>query len=140
MKRIIATLSILGISFSLSSCGVFTSSCESLKKDVNSKESFGSLLYGEYEIQRNRYLAKTISEMRLSEATVDLLKSYSEVQELLIEKPECLVKAELVTILRDSQPDIENIIQTAKISDSDAYRIMLGPKDESHLSFIKWIK
>lgn len=140
MKRLIATLAIFGISLSLSSCAIFTSSCDSLKKDVNSKEFFGELLYGEYEIQRNRYLAKTVSEMRLSEATVDLLKNYSEVQELLAKKPECLVKPELAKTLTDSKPVVANAIQTAGISDSDAYRIMLGPKDESHLSFIKWIK
>lgn len=140
MKRLVAILCIVGISLLLSSCGVFTSSCESLKKDVNSKEFYGELLYGEYEIQRNRYLAKTITEMRLSEATVNLLKNYDEVQELLVEKPECLVKPELAKTLRESKPVVANAIRTAGISDLDAYRIMLGPKDESHLLFIKWMK
>ena len=127
----------------VTSCGLINRECSSLKNAVRDEEAIGGILFGEYELQRERLLGNSVSESRpgeYSKIVVDLLNNYVKVQELILEKPQCLVKAELEQGLIDGIPLIKRKIARASESDNAAFLEMLGEIDNAYQSFKLWIK
>ena len=124
----------------LSSCGIIQSDCSKMKSNVAKKEAWGQILFGEYELQRNRFLEADDTKSRLSESTVDLLKNYIEVHELLLENPQCLSDSSLEPVLRSGITTIKSKVARAELGNSNAFVEMQGEIDESYQSFSLWIK
>ena len=139
LKFFLINLTVLLTLISTSSCGVVTSGCTSLLKSVKSKEMFGQILFGEFELQQNRFLQSS-SQIRYKESVVNLLNNYIEVQKLILDKPECLVKPELQSALQDGIPEIEAKIIRANLSHEAAFIEMRGELSEAHYSLELWIK
>jgi hypothetical protein len=124
----------------LSSCGIIQSDCSKMKSNVAKKEAWGQILFGEYELQRNRFLEADDTKSRLSESTVDLLKNYIEVHELLLENPQCLSDSSLEPVLRSGITTIKSKVTRAELGNSNAFVEMQGEIDEGYQSFSLWIK
>jgi hypothetical protein len=124
----------------LSSCGIIQSDCSRMKSNVASKEAWGQILFGEYELQRNRFLEIDNTKSRLSESTVDLLENYIEVQELLLENPKCLSDPTLESVLRNGISTIQSKVKRAGLGNANAFAEMQGEIDKSYQSFELWIK
>ena len=124
----------------LSSCGLIQSDCSKMKSNLESKEAWGQILFGEYELQRNRFLEVDNTKSRLSESTVDLLENYLEVQELMLENPQCLSDPTLESVLRNGISTVKSKIARAGLGNENAFTEMQGEIDKSYQSFALWIK
>ena len=58
------------------------------------------ILFREYELQQNRVLTNSTYPIRFKESVADLFNNYIKVHNLILDKPECLVKPELETTLQ----------------------------------------
>ena len=122
------------------SCSKFLNPCSSLLKDLKGKEAFGQILFSEFELQLNRYKEESPYPLRLKESAEDLLTNYVEVHELLLEKPQCLVKPELEAVIREGVSEIEAGIEQVKKSHDNAFVMMLGELSEAYQSMELWVK
>jgi hypothetical protein len=123
-----------------SSCGLVTNNCSSLLKAVQTQEMYGQILFREYELQQNRVLTNSTYPIRFKESVADLFNNYIKVHNLILDKPECLVKPELETALQQGIPKIEDKIIRASVSNEAAFLEMLGELSEGYQSLELWIK
>jgi hypothetical protein len=126
--------------FSITSCGLLSGKCESLLKSVKEKEFYGSILFTEFEIQQERLKSDSPFPNRYRESVVALLNNYIEVQKMILNYPECLVKPELYDALAEGIPNIESKVIRASESDEAAFLEMLGPLSENYQSIVLWLK
>ncbi len=142
-SKLLKIVLICSLLLPVTSCGLINRECSSLKNAVRDEEAFGGILFGEYELQRERLLGNSISKSRpndYSRAVVDLLNNYVKVQELIIEKPQCLVKPELQQTLVDGIPLIKRKIARASEGDKAAFLEMIGALNDGYQSLELWIK
>jgi hypothetical protein len=100
----------------------------------------GQILFNEFELQLNRYKENSPYPLRLKESAEALLQNYIEIQKLLLETPECLVKPELEAVLKEGVPKIESRLEQVKESHDAAFNLILGELSEAYQSMELWIK
>jgi hypothetical protein len=139
VKFIASVLVSLPLMLSMTSCALIQNSCSTLRSDVSQKESWGGILFGEYELQRNRYLDGDDTNSRLSESAADLLENYIEVHELILGAPQCLNDPSLEQVLSEGIPTIQAKVARVKEGNPNAYLEMQGELNDGYLSMSLWI-
>lgn len=139
MKFISATFVSLPLLLSLTSCALLENTCSTLRSDVAEKESWGGILFGEYQLQRNRFLDGDDTNSRLSQSAADLLGNYIEVHELILEAPQCLNDPSLEQVLRGGITTIQAKVARVKEGNLNTYLEMQGELNDGYQSLSLWI-
>jgi|LauGreDrversion4_2_1035121.scaffolds.fasta_scaffold31951_2 hypothetical protein len=139
VKFITAALISLPLLLSLTSCALLENTCSTLRSDVAQKESWGGILFGEYQLQRNRFLDGDDTNSRLSQSAADLLGNYIEVHELILEAPQCLNDPSLEQVLRGGIMTIQAKVARVREGNLNAYLEMQGELNDGYQSLSLWI-
>lgn len=140
LRRVLVSIILIVTLLSTTSCGLLSGNCESLLKSVKEKEFYGTILFTEFEIQQERLKSDNPFPNGYRDSVVALLNNYIEVQKMILNKPECLIKPELYNTLVEGTPKIEAKVIRASESDEAAFLEMLGPLSENYQSIELWIK